>query len=129
MMDPVGSMVEVLPVPGRAAERVITLILEGDLTLPDLAKVGDELFRLSSRGLRNVVLDMSHVNHLDFRGIRPLVARAELFRSAGGDIRVSGVSGYLFHIFRAAGAHDAFQFFADPDNARASFAPGVRLVG
>ncbi len=129
MMESVGSVMEVLPVPGRADERVITLILEGDLTLNDLARVGDELFRLANRGHRNVVLDLTQVGHLDYRGIRPLVARAELFRSAGGDIRVCGLSGYIFHIFRAAGAHDAFQFFADPDNARASFASGVRLVG
>ena len=112
-----------------ATERVITLILEGELTLADLARVGDELFRLANRGVRNVVLDMTQVNHLDFRGIRALVARAELFRNAGGDIRVSGLSGYIFHIFRAAGAHDAFLFFADPANARASFTEGARLAG
>ncbi len=103
-------------------EGPVTLFLEGELGLDELRRIGEELFRVCARGQRQVVLDLSQVNHIDYRGIAPLVARAQLFRSAGGDVRVSGVSGYLFHIFRAAGAHDAFLFFADPDNARASFA-------
>lgn len=101
---------------------VVTLVLEGELGLEDLRRVGQELFRVASRGRHQVVLDLSQVSHLDYRGLRPLVTRADLLRRAGGDVRVSGVSGYLFHIFRAAGAHDAFLFFADPANARASFA-------
>jgi anti-anti-sigma factor len=128
-MQLIGSDMQVLPLPGRATERVITLILEGELTLADLARVGDELFRLANRGVRNVVLDFSQVAHLDFRGIRPLVARTTLFRQAGGDIRIAGLSGYVFHIFRAAGAHDAFKFFASTDNARASFFPGAKRAG
>lgn len=121
-MEAVGTVMEVQPIPGRSNERVITMVLEGELNLNDLRKVGEELFRLASRGHRNVVLDLEQVSHLDFRGLRPLVARAELLRNAGGDVRVSGLSGYLMHIFRAAGAHEDFQFFAEPDNARASFA-------
>ncbi len=107
---------------GSFAEPVVMLILEGELGLEDLRRVGEELFRVANRGMRQVVLDLTQVSHLDFRGLRPLVARAELFRRAGGDVKVSGVSGYLFHIFRAAGAHDAFEFFADRENAKAAFA-------
>lgn len=121
-MDALGTVMEVQPVPGRQHERVITLVLEGELTLNDLRRVGEELFRLANRGHRNVVLDLTHVSHLDYRGLRPLAARAEIFRNVGGDVRVSGVSGYLVHIFRAAGVHDAFKFFVNLDNARASFA-------
>ena len=102
-------------------EGPVTLILEGELGLEDLRRVGEELFRVCTRGQRQVVLDLSQVSHIDYRGLGPLVARTQLFRRAGGDVRISGVSGYLFHIFRAAAAHDAFLFFAEADNARASF--------
>ena len=113
---------EVNQVPGTANERVTTVVLEGELTLNDLRRVGEELFRMATRGHKHVVLDLSQVHHLDYRGLRPLAARAEMFRAAGGDIRISGVSGTLVHIFRVAGAHDAFQFIADTENARHSFA-------
>jgi anti-sigma B factor antagonist len=107
---------------------VTTLILEGELGLREMAQVGEELFRLAHRGRRRIVLDLSDVNHVDFRALRPLVARANLLRRAGGDIKVCGLSGYVAHIFRAAGAHDAFEFFVHPDNARAAFGLS-RLAG
>ena len=121
-MSAVGTVMEVKPVSPNATERVTTVVLEGELSLNDLRKVGEELFRLAMRGHKNVVLDLSQVNHLDYRGLRPLAARADMFRAAGGDVRISGLSGYLMHIFSAAGTHDAFQFFADTENARQSFA-------
>ncbi|MBX5484769.1 MAG: STAS domain-containing protein [Myxococcaceae bacterium] len=105
-----------------ADQRVTTVVLEGELSLDDLRKVGEELFRLALKGHKNVVLDLSQVSHVDYRGLRPLAARAEMFRAAGGDVRIAGLSGYLMHIFRAAGTHDAFQFFAETENARQSFA-------
>lgn len=121
-MDAIGTVREIQAVPGRENERVITVRLEGELTLDELRRVGEEVFRLATRGLRNVVLDFTQVSHLDYRGLRPLVARAEMLRAAGGNVVACGLSGYLVHIFRAAGAHEAFEFYADPDNARASFA-------
>lgn len=121
-MEAVGTVMEVQPHPRIAHERVTTVVLDGELTLNDLRRVGEELFRLATRGHKHVVLDFTQVNHLDYRGLRPLAARAELFRAAGGDIRICGLSGTLVHIFRVAGAHDAFLFFADTENARHSFA-------
>jgi anti-anti-sigma regulatory factor len=62
------------------------------------------------------------VAHLDYRGVRPLMARAEVFRRAGGDIKLSGLSPYLAAIFRAAGAHDRFEAYPHMNDARAAFA-------
>jgi anti-sigma B factor antagonist len=128
-MNAIGIVRDIQPVPGRAHERVLTIVLDGELSLDELNRMGEEMLQLAVRGLRNVVLDFTEVSHLDYRGLRPLVAQAELLRRAGGEIKVSGLSGYLMYIFRVAGVHDAFQFFADPENARASFAEAVRLAG
>ena len=102
--------------------RVETLMLEGELLEKDLVQVCEELVRRMQRGLRNVVLDLSDVSHLDYRGVKPLVARAEAFRKAGGDIKLSGLSPYLAAIFRAAGAHDVFELYPHMNDARAAFA-------
>jgi len=104
-----------------ASERVETLVLEGELSEQDLAAVGEEIFRRLQRGVRNLVLDFHEVPHLNYRGVRPLVARAEVLRRAGGDIKLSGLSPYLAAIFRAAGAHHAFEFYPHFNDARRAF--------
>lgn len=110
------------------SERVVTLQLDGELGLPELAQIGDELFRLMHHGRRRLVLDFSSVAHLDYRGVRQLMARAELFRGAGGDLKVSALSPYLKAIFRAGGAHGSFELYATAEEAQAAF--GIeRMIG
>jgi anti-anti-sigma factor len=103
-------------------ERVETLMLEGELGEAELAQVCEELGRRLQRGVRQVVVDFGEVAHLDYRGVRPLMAKAEGFRRAGGDVKLSGLSPYLAAIFRAAGAHDRFEMYPHMNDARAAFA-------
>ena len=105
-----------------ASDRVETLLLEGELSVEELTQVCEELGRRMQRGLRQVVLDFSEVSHLDYRGVRPLMARTESIRRTGGDVKLSGLSPYLAAIFRAAGAHDAFECYPHMNDARAAFA-------
>ncbi|WP_224245326.1 STAS domain-containing protein [Hyalangium gracile] len=102
--------------------RVETLMLEGELGEQALAQVCEELAGRLHRGVRQVVVDFSEVAHLDYRGVKPLMARAEAFRRAGGDIKLAGLSPYLAAIFRAAGAHDRFEMYPHMNDARAAFA-------
>jgi anti-sigma B factor antagonist len=95
-----------------------TLLLEGELGERDLFEVGEKLFRLAHLGCQWVVLDFSDVSHVDYRGVRALMSRRALFRRAGGDIKLSGLSPYLRKIFRAAGAHGAFEVYPRASDAR-----------
>ncbi|RKH43205.1 STAS domain-containing protein [Corallococcus sicarius] len=103
------------------SERVETLMLEGELGEDDLTKLCEDLMHRLHRGIRQVVLDFADVSHLNYRGVRPLVARTDAFRRAGGDVKLSGLSPYLAAIFRAAGAHDAFELYPHMNDARAAF--------
>jgi anti-sigma B factor antagonist len=105
-----------------ASERVETVLLEGELSEQELSQVADELLRRSGRGARYLVLDFAEVPHLNYRGVKPLVQRAEALRRAGSDVKLSGLSPYLKAIFRAAGAHDVFEFYPHLNDARAAFA-------
>ncbi len=105
-----------------ATGRVETLMLEGELSEQDLLQLCDELTRKMQRGVRQVVLDLADVGHLNYRGVKPLMARAEAFRRTGGDLKLSVLSPYLAAIFRAAGAHDAFEIYPHMNDARAAFA-------
>ncbi|MCY1020903.1 STAS domain-containing protein [Pyxidicoccus sp. MSG2] len=105
-----------------ATGRVETLMLEGELSEQDLLQLCEDLTRKMQRGVRQVVLDFADVGHLNYRGVKPLMARAEAFRRTGGDLKLSGLSPYLAAIFRAAGAHDAFEIYPHMNDARAAFA-------
>ena len=110
-------------VAARGAEpRVEVLLLEGELGPDELAQLCAELGQKLVRGTRNVVLDFGEVPHLHYRGVRGLLERAEAFRRAGGDVKLSGLSPYLAAILRAAGAADAFEVYRHPADARAAFA-------
>lgn len=107
----------------RGAEpRVEVLLLEGELGPDELAQLCAELGQKLVRGTRNVVLDFGEVPHLHYRGVKGLLERAEAFRRAGGDVKLSGLSPYLGAILRAAGAADAFESYRHPADARAAFA-------
>jgi anti-sigma B factor antagonist len=104
------------------AEEVLTMHVEGELDAQDMAEIGAELFRLAHRGYRRIVLDLGGVSHVDYRGVKPLAARAELYRRGGGDIKLCGVSAYLYDILRAAGVHEAFDVRGTAEDAKAAFA-------
>jgi len=115
MLDKVAGGEEAL------ASQVLTMAIEGELDASDLGEIGAELFRLAHRGHRRIVIDLGGVVHLDYRGLRPLAARAELYRRGGGDIKLCGVSAYLFAILRAAGVQGSFDVYATAELAREAF--------
>jgi anti-sigma B factor antagonist len=112
-----------------ATSRVMTMVLEGELDRTDVQDVLDMVARVSNHGTLEVVIDFSDVTHFDYRGVKPLVRRAEVLRELGGDIKLAGLSPYLHAIFRSAGAHDAFDYFAQSADAVRSFERGVLLYG
>ena len=114
---------------GHSGPKVMRMVLEGELNREELADVGEMLFRLSTQGVVNLVIDLSEVTHFDYRGVRPLMRRADVFRELGGDVRLAGLSPYLFAIFRSAGAHDAFDYFASVEDAVASFNRSIFVQG
>jgi anti-anti-sigma factor len=115
----------------RATEtsRIMTMVLEGELDRRDVQDITDMLARKTLEGQVEIVIDFSDVTHFDYRGVKPLVERAEVMRQHGGDLKLSGLSPYLHAIFRSAGAHDSFDYFSQSGDAVRSFDRGVLLYG
>ncbi len=109
---------------------VAVMRCEGEMGEFELSHLGEELFRLANRGCRKVVLNLAGVDHVDYRGLRPLAARARLLRAAGGDLKLAGLSPYLAAIFRAAGLDEEFEMYASAEEAKVAFveAPALALV-
>jgi anti-sigma B factor antagonist len=107
--------------------RVMTMCLDGEIGHDETADVLAMLTRLQGQGVVQVVLDLHDVSHFDFRGVRPLVAHAEALRALGGDLKLAGLSPYLFAIFRSAGANSAFDYYQQHTDAAAAFGPRLSL--
>ena len=95
----------------------MTMVLEGEITGVEMSEVAEMIFQLSADGVTQLVIDLTDVTHFDFRGVKPLLRRAEVFRELGGDIKLAGLSPYVHAIFRSAGANDEFDYFATAQDA------------
>ena len=102
---------------------------EGELAEQQITDLADEIVRLSVVGKNNVVLDLSRVHHVDYRGVRQLAARARFLRGAGGDLKICGLSLYLASIFRASGLFAEFELHDTVQSASAAFAYAALDVG
>ena len=107
--------------PGTAVPHVMTLYLEGEIAQKEWVEVTAQLNRYADRRVRHVVVDFTEVSHLDYRMVRPLIARKDSFRALGGDLKLSGLSPYLLAIFRSAGVYDAFVSYPSATEAVASY--------
>jgi anti-sigma B factor antagonist len=102
-------------------ERAFTMMLEGELGKCELKELDTQIAELSVRGRRRIVLEFSDVTHFDYRAVPRLVARANHLRELGGDLKLCAMSPYLRTIFKAAGAHTAFEFYSQLEDAFRAF--------
>ncbi len=100
---------------------VAVMRCEGDVGEFELAHMNEELFRLAHYHCNKVILDLSGVEHVHYRGLRALALRARLLREAGGDLKLVGLSPYLVTIFCAAGVSEEFERYDSVDAAKAAF--------
>jgi hypothetical protein len=83
------------------------------------------MLRLLDQGCVWLVLDLTDVSHLDYRGVPWLVSQAEEYRLRGrGREARRACPAYLLAILRAAGAHDAFEIYSDAGDAREALSQG-----
>jgi anti-anti-sigma factor len=109
-------------VAAAAQADVHVIAAEGELLEQQITDLADETVRLSVAGKHNLVLDLSRVHHVDYRGVRQLAARARFLRGAGGDLKICGLSLYLASIFRASGLFAEFEIHDTVESASAAFA-------
>jgi anti-sigma B factor antagonist len=85
----------------------------GDLDLAAAPQVRGEAVRQVTDGNSHLVLDLSGVEFVDSTGLGVVVAAAKRARSAGGDVRLCGVSGPVAKVFEVVGLERIFEVFDD----------------
>ena len=69
----------------------------------------------------NVVLDLTQVEYIDSAGLGAIVSSLKRLRTAGGDIRVTGLSKSVRALFELVRMHKLLDVFNDRDEAVRSY--------
>ena len=88
---------------------VAVITPKGDLGHREMAELKELISEVLTLGEPRVVLDLTHVDHVNYVTLGVLVERRLRLRAVGGDLRLAAPSEYLVKIFRFAGVHDLFE--------------------
>jgi anti-sigma B factor antagonist len=117
-MEKVATIEQVLGT--EALADVVHLRPEGELSSADLRAIAQACLRSAHEDRTRVVLDLSDVTHLDYRGVSALKAAQQFLSRVGGDLRLAAANPYVLAILRAAGAHGHFSFDATAEESAAA---------
>lgn len=100
------------------APDTVVVTLEGKLMLgSDGADIPDMVDRFLREGKKIIVFDLSGVTVIDSTGIGRFIASFNKIANAGGEMRMAGASGHLFHSFHISLLDQVFPFFDTPEQA------------
>ncbi|MCL2178394.1 MAG: STAS domain-containing protein [Proteobacteria bacterium] len=103
------------------ADGVAIARLEGEIGCEEVEGMVDAFARLVARGIFEFVVDFSEVAHVDYRGLRAWVCFAQALKRQGGEMKVCGMSPYIYAIFCSAGVQEAFDYYEGIWPAHAAF--------
>jgi anti-sigma B factor antagonist len=85
---------------------------------------GDRIVELVETGLRGgkriFVFDLSGITVLDSTGVGHFIARFNKIMAAGGQMRMAGATGHVFHTFHVSLLDQVFPFFPTVEEAAKS---------
>ncbi len=93
--------------------KVMVLKLDRDIDVEDMKRICSIIDRYRSRGYAFSILDLGAVSHVNFLSLKQLSQTAGKQKDAGGDLALSGMSGYLKNIFQIVGVYSDFKYFSN----------------
>ena len=94
----------------RIQDGAVVVSVSGDpVSRLDVAPLRRKIRRLVNDGARTVVVDLSRVNRLGAAMLGELIMGLTTIRDAGGDLRLSGVSGRIEKILRTTKLSGVFK--------------------
>ncbi len=109
---------------------VVVVRLRGELLDDeDDAAVGGKVTSLLTDGVKKIIVDLQRVRRVNSRGLSTLIGLTRRMRSAGGDIRFSGIGAGISNLFVETRLVRYLPTYESVGRALASFAyrPGAGL--
>jgi len=106
----------------RLMGSVSVLELSGHITLEDgCGAIRDAVQNLIAKGERNVLVNLSEVNHIDSAGLGELVSSYAAVRNHHGQLKLLDVGGKVHDLLQMTKLYTVFEVFADEAAAVESF--------
>jgi anti-sigma B factor antagonist len=102
----------------EVAAGVAVVTLTGKMMM---GTVGDRIAALTGEllrsGTRTIVFDLSGVTALDSTGVGQFISSFNKIIGAGGEMRMAGASGHVFHTFHVSLLDNVFTFYPSVEEA------------
>ena len=105
----------------KVVQDIAVIEVAGDIDFREMALIKKAISGLIERDQTKVILNLRSVDHINYLSIGVLIDRLRLLRSLNGDLKLSGMSGYLRDIFRTVGLDRLFEEYPSLDDAVQSF--------
>jgi anti-anti-sigma factor len=83
-------------------EGTVRVLLQGQLTWPNIKQFQSEMNRLFSLGKKQIELDLRELSYLDSSGLAALIPIHTLFKQEGGCVVIRNPRRLIRHIFVSA---------------------------
>jgi len=100
------------------APSVVAVEVAGKLMLgPDGEQIVSLVEELLAKGKKTIIFELSGLSVIDSTGIGRFIASYNKIVEAGGEMRMAGATGHLFHSFHISMLDQVFPFYATVDEA------------
>lgn len=90
---------------------------EGRLTAPTVPLLRAAIDDLVAAGSTHIVIDLSGTEFIDSSGLGALIGGLKVARLAGGDLRISGVTGSVRRVLKLTNLDRVLTAYASPEAA------------
>jgi anti-sigma B factor antagonist len=117
-----------LDIEEREREGITILELKGRITVgPESSALREKVTALSAAGVRNLVLDLTHVDYIDSTGLGALVICVTSMRKLNGNVKLVNVNRRNIELLVMTKLTTVFEFFTDEQDAVNSYYPDRKL--
>jgi anti-sigma B factor antagonist len=117
-----------LDIQQREREGIAILDLKGRITVgQEAGALREKVRELDAAGVRNLVLNMAHVDYVDSTGLGALVMIATSLRRAGGNVKLMSLNRRNIELLVMTKLATVFEIFSDEQDAVNSYYPDRKI--
>lgn len=117
-----------LEIQQKEREGVPILDLKGRITVgPEATALREKVASLTAASIKNIVLNLAHVDYIDSTGLGALVIVATSLRKAGGNVKLVNLNRRNIELLVMTKLATVFEIFNDEQDAVNSYYPDRKI--